>query len=253
MTDVGNAVAGPGGGAAGCGGGTGRAPTSSGGGDDGGGGRLRRGRRRDDRGSERRGGRQPGRRRSNRGRAAGTTVAAGTGPVDGVEVDVDVVDGVDGVDGGGGCSARIDVDSSGRPAVTTATMQAPTRARASACSQRRTRRGEGAAVVRELDVPDHRGPGWHPRRPLSGRIELGELLRVGRSNWSHHASRRRADHVRVSRYQRISAAVDASWSPVASPVNSGVMRLASSLPSSTPHWSKLSMPHTAPCTNTMCS
>ena len=40
---------------------------------------------------------------------------------------------------------------------------------------------------------------------------------------------------------------------VASPVSSGVMRLASSLPSSTPHWSKLSMPHTTPWTNTMCS
>ena len=33
----------------------------------------------------------------------------------------------------------------------------------------------------------------------------------------------------------------------------GSTRLASTLPSSTPHWSKESMFHTAPCTNTLCS
>ena len=38
-----------------------------------------------------------------------------------------------------------------------------------------------------------------------------------------------------------------------SPVSSGVIRLASSLPSSTPHWSKLLIPQTTPCTKTMCS
>ena len=38
-----------------------------------------------------------------------------------------------------------------------------------------------------------------------------------------------------------------------SPVSSGVIRLASALPSSTPHWSKLLTPHTPPWTNTMCS
>ena len=36
-------------------------------------------------------------------------------------------------------------------------------------------------------------------------------------------------------------------------VSSGVILLASALPSSTPHWSKLLTSHTQPCTNTMCS
>ena len=56
-----------------------------------------------------------------------------------------------------------------------------------------------------------------------------------------------------ARYQSISALVELSWSAVAAPDSSGVIWLASSLPSSTPHWSKLSMPHTTPWTNTMCS
>ena len=58
----------------------------------------------------------------------------------------------------------------------------------------------------------------------------------------------------MARYQSISARVELSCvARRASPDSSGVIRLASSLPSSTPHWSKLSMPHTTPWTNTMCS
>jgi chaperonin GroEL len=50
-----------------------------------------------------------------------------------------------------------------------------------------------------------------------------------------------------------SAAVDASRPAVSPVARRGAMSRASTLPSSTPHWSKLLMPHRAPAQNTRCS
>src|SRR5262249_54768674 len=57
------------------------------------------------------------------------------------------------------------------------------------------------------------------------------------------------------RYRRIKAFVDESCASFGSScaVSSGTMRAASTFPSSTPHWSKESMPQIAPCVKTLCS
>ena len=51
----------------------------------------------------------------------------------------------------------------------------------------------------------------------------------------------------------IRSAVDASCGRGSPPSSSGRMRAASALPSSTPHWSKLLIPHNTPSTKTLCS
>ncbi len=59
---------------------------------------------------------------------------------------------------------------------------------------------------------------------------------------------------RSSRYLATRAVVDASSPGTSAPsVRAGSTRLARTLPSSTPHWSKESMFQTAPWTNTLCS
>ena len=65
---------------------------------------------------------------------------------------------------------------------------------------------------------------------------------------------RRLSRPRSSRYVATRAAVEASRPGTSAPsVSAGSTRLARTLPSSTPHWSKESMFQTAPWTNTLCS
>ena len=76
-----------------------------------------------------------------------------------------------------------------------------------------------------------------------GRVRLGRV-QVGHGQPSPRSARKRA----------ISAAVEPSCAPATAPgVSSGSTPPANSLPSSTPHWSKLSIPHRQPCTATLCS
>ena len=57
------------------------------------------------------------------------------------------------------------------------------------------------------------------------------------------------------RYRWIRLFVELSWPSFGSAgfSNSGMMRCASALPSSTPHWSNELICHTVPCVNTLCS
>jgi hypothetical protein len=60
---------------------------------------------------------------------------------------------------------------------------------------------------------------------------------------------------RIARYRRISAFVELSCvnSGSSADSNSGMIRWASALPSSTPHWSKELIDHTTPWVKTLCS
>ncbi len=60
---------------------------------------------------------------------------------------------------------------------------------------------------------------------------------------------------RRARYRRMRALVELSWprDGSAAASSSGMMLVARTFPSSTPHWSKLSMSQRVPCTNTLCS
>ena len=79
----------------------------------------------------------------------------------------------------------------------------------------------------------------HSRVPAVGRRPkfVGFCSRSEQIRAQFRPAARSRSGQRCSRYQAIRLAVAVSWSAVVSPVSSGVMTLANSLPSSTPHWS----------------
>ena len=120
-----------------------------------------------------------------------------------------------------------------------------------ATMSRELARGQARARPRARPTPPSircRAPPPCPTRPTPpARSAAGPLRRrdvVGSS------TRRRC-----ARYLRISAFVELSWPSGASVAacSSGMIRCASTLPSSTPHWSKLLMRQIVPWVNTLCS
>src|SRR5919201_6047047 len=104
-------------------------------------------------------------------------------------------------------------------------------------SVRTQRAGRAAAAL----IERRNEPGMRPH-PLQLGFEVGDL------------GTHRAASLRI-RYRRMSAFVELSWAS-AGPValsSSGMMRWASTLPSSTPHWSNESTSQIAPWVNTLCS
>ncbi len=99
-----------------------------------------------------------------------------------------------------------------------------------------SRKGRGLRGARLLPLPLREGVGGRGR-------SLGEV------RGPHQPSPRSA------RNRPITALVEASSgiAGAGSPLSAGRMELASCLPNSTPHWSKLSMFHRQPCTATLCS
>ena len=104
------------------------------------------------------------------------------------------------------------------------------------------RHGEDATVGREPPVAEGAQERGHQLAPgeIAGAAEEDEV--EGHRFGSPQAHSRRS-----------SPAVEPSSPLVSSDARRGSRSLASALPSSTPHWSKLLMPHTAPLVNTRCS
>ena len=134
--------------------------------------------------------------------------------------------------------------------------------------QRQLVRRHADAVVGDLDPVDpaagqrHRDPRgagiqrvfhqllYRRRRPLDD-LAGGDAVDDGGgqdADYAHQVSPRSV------RNRAISPVVEPSWAPGTVPgSSSGRIPPASCLPSSTPHWSKLSMPQSTPSTNTLCS
>ena len=79
----------------------------------------------------------------------------------------------------------------------------------------------------------------------------GQRERVERGHVARAYSPRRA--LAVAADQRVGGAVVAQLRLLARPRSSGMIATARTLPSSTPHWSKESMPQIAPWVKTLCS
>src|SRR5437773_2805250 len=94
----------------------------------------------------------------------------------------------------------------------------------------------------------------------SGALGLGNLLaqagKIGREDGGSELDCVGRHVVPLSlRYRRIRLLVELSWASLGSflPSSSGMMRCASTLPSSTPHWSNESMFQIVPWVKTECS
>ena len=112
---------------------------------------------------------------------------------------------------------------------------APTRRRRSSCRTRRTSPAGRGRRPRRRRTPGRRRRAAPPPATAN---------RCGPHRPASPAAPRDQSSWRWVRYQSISAVVDASCCGTSVAVSSGVIRLASALPSSTPHWSKLLTPHT---------
>lgn len=115
---------------------------------------------------------------------------------------------------------------------------------------------QSSQTYRETRHTHRRFPG-EGREPDSARAARGFHLApafAGRRRRGGPGDRRGSPGERDQTFNRpISAAVDGSWLPVAPLSSSGRMRPAITLPSSTPHWSKLLTPQITPSTKVLCS
>ena len=134
-------------------------------------------------------------------------------------------------------------------------------------AERQIVRSHAGPVIGDLDTVDPAAIQRHRDPPRAGIQRILHQLFDGSGRPLDHLTggdavdrgfRENTDNHYVSprrvRNRAIRAVVELSCAPGTAPgVNSGRIPPASCLPSSTPHWSKLLIPHRQPCTATLCS
>ena len=126
------------------------------------------------------------------------------------------------------------------------------------CRARSDRFGSAHALGRDrgLQLVPCEGEGLDQGRP---QLRLGREVQLRSRRLRRYGPARRRGrraglaHAAVAADQLRSSSCRASSSGSVSLSSSGMIRFASTLPSSTPHWSNESIPHTVPCVKTLCS